>query len=180
MDLSKEIPWSKVFGIIEATRNMKRNQLLPLRTEIVERQISKLSEEKLRYVGDYAQGMDFIDPNGVRYECKLKGTVFPKRKSTKFTYPIIGKNYYGNCLGAPEKTFEKIILIDTKSSTVGTADWEECQWRIKSANAEIRVPVEKVNIIASSVIADPSLSALDFEEIIFKAIDAAVGKEENE
>ena len=54
LDLKKEVNWSKVFGVVNSLNTMKRNQTLPLRTEIVEMAIDKYSNGKLKYVGDSA------------------------------------------------------------------------------------------------------------------------------
>lgn len=172
----KDIHWDKVFGVINATRNMKRNQTRPLRTEIVEEALADYSNGMLKYVGDTADGMDFEGADGLRYECKLQGTIFPKTKRTKNTRQIVGKNFRGKCLGIPAKTFDKIIMIDTGVSTVGIADFEDCQWKIKDAVANLKVLVDKVEIIVHNVKADEGLSQIDFNSVIKNAIKESVNE----
>lgn len=42
IDLKNDVEWSKVFGVIDSVETLKRNQTLPLRTEIVEMAIDKV------------------------------------------------------------------------------------------------------------------------------------------
>ena len=112
MDLEKDVNWSKVFGVVQATEGLRRPQTRGFRTEIVESAIDKYSNGKLKYVGDTSDGMDFEGIDGLRYECKMQQTIFqptvPKSKA------VILKNHYTKMKKHVKKTFDKMIFIDTK------------------------------------------------------------------
>jgi len=169
LDLKKEVNWSKVFGVVNSVNTMKRNQTLPLRTEIVEMAIDKYSNGKLKYVGDSADGMDFEGADGLRYECKMQGSIFQPR--TAHTAKVILKNHRGRDLGHPPKTFDRMILIDTNKRKVGVVDFEDLTMFKNDANVTCRVDDQTIiNVVADGVDADKSYEGLNMEKIIFEAI----------
>ncbi len=169
IDLKREVNWSKVFGVINSVNTMKRNQTLPLRTEIVEMAIDRYSGGKLKYVGDTADGMDFEGTDGLRYECKMQNSIFQPR--TPHTAKVILKNHRGRDLGHPPKTFDKMIFIDTGKRKVGVVDFEDLTMFKNDANVTCRVEnQENINVVADNVKPDKVYDNVNMEKVIFEAI----------
>tara|TARA_B100000963_G_scaffold355599_1_gene374154 strand:- start:1420 stop:1950 length:531 start_codon:yes stop_codon:yes gene_type:complete len=169
INLKKDVNWSKVFGVVNSVNSMKRNQTLPLRTEIVEMSIDKYSGGKLKYIGDTADGMDFIGSDGLRYECKMQNTIF--QPNTPHTAKVILKNHRGRDLGKPSKTFDKMILIDTGKRKVGVVNFEDLTMFNKDANVQCRVDKQSIiEIVADGVKPDDSYNNVNMENVIFEAI----------
>ena len=169
IDLKKDVNWKKVFGVINSVSTLTRNQTRPLRTEIVELAIDKYSNGKLKYVGDSADGMDFEGSDGLRYECKMQGTIF--QPNTPHSARVILRNHRGRNLGAPPKTFDKMIFIDTGKCKVGVVDFEDLSMKENDSNVMCRVDDQSVvNVVADGVTADESYDGLDMEKVIFEAI----------
>ena len=168
LDLEKEVNWAEVFRVIDSTGTLTRNQTRPLRTEIVELAIDKYSNGNLKYVGDAADGMDFEGSDGLRYECKMQGTIF--QPTTPHTAKVILKNHRGKNLGVPPKTFDKMIFIDTGKRKVGVVNFEDLTMKENDSNVMCRVDDQSiVNFVAKDVPSDAS-SKVDMEEVIFEAI----------
>jgi len=147
----------KIFSAVVATESLKRSQTRPLRSEIQEIAIAKYSGDQLGYCGDTEYGRDFFGKNNeMFYESKAMDGLFQKR--TGKTAPITLKNFRGKCLGLPEKTFDYMILWDTKTMTVGVASWDACikNLKIKDAVIEIRVDQSDIEFIARNVEPAPS------------------------
>jgi len=169
IDLKKDVNWNKVFGVIDSVRTLTRNQTRPLRTEIVEMAIDKYSGGKLKYVGDTADGMDFEGSDGLRYECKMQGTIF--QPSTPHSARVILRNHRGRNLGVPPKTFDKMIFIDTGKRKVGVVNFEDLSMKENDSNVMCRVDDQSVvNVVADGVTSDKSYDGLDMEKVIFEAI----------
>tara|TARA_R110000787_G_C13414694_1_gene444439 strand:- start:225 stop:752 length:528 start_codon:yes stop_codon:yes gene_type:complete len=169
IDLKKNVNWKKVFGVINSVSTLTRNQTRPLRTEIVEMAIDKYSNGNLKYVGDTADGMDFEGSDGLRYECKLQGTIF--QPTTHHTKKVILRNHRGKNLGIPDKTFDRMILIDTGKRKVGVVNFEDLTMFNNDAVVQCRVEDQTVvEVVANDVRADKSYEGLNMEEIIFEAI----------
>jgi len=168
-----DIDWEKVFGVIFATDNLKRNQTRPLRTEIVELAIEKYSNGKLKYVGDKKDGLDFlVVSTNERIECKMKEVIFPVKSSTLHTGLIIEKNFQGKKQEVKElkQTYDTMVMIDVKKCRVGICSWDDGIRATTDATSTVRFPVQKCNIIVDGVVPDPILSAKDFNSIIFETI----------
>jgi len=169
LNLKKEVNWSKVFGVVNSVNSMKRNQTLPLRTEIVEMAIDKYSGGKLKYVGDSADGMDFEGIDGLRYECKMQGSIFQPR--TPHTAKVILKNHRGRDLGHPPKTFDKMIFIDTGKRKVGVVNFEDLTMFKNDANVTCRVDDQNIiEVVADDVTPDKTYDGLNMETVILEAI----------
>ena len=71
------------FGCVDATNTteLKTNAFRPLRTYLQEKSFEKHSGGQLTYVGNYADGQDFVDNNGVPYEMKGSLGLFNKNGS---------------------------------------------------------------------------------------------------
>jgi len=169
IDLKRDVNWNKVFGVINSVSTLTRNQTRPLRTEIVEMAIDKYSNGKLKYVGDTADGMDFEGSDGLRYECKMQGTIF--QPTVPHTKGVILRNHRGKNLGVPPKTFDKMIFIDTGKCKVGVVNFEDLSMKENDSNVMCRVDDQStVTVVADGVTADKSYDGLDMEKVIFEAI----------
>ena len=172
IDLKSDVNWNKVFGVINSVSTLTRNQTRPLRTEIVEMAIDKYSNGKLKYVGDTADGMDFEGSDGLRYECKMQGTIF--QPTVPHTSSVILKNHRGRNLGVPSKTFDKMIFIDTGKRKVGVVDFEDLSMKENDSNVMCRVDDQSiVNFVADKVPSDTS-HQVDMEKVIFEAIQGSL------
>ncbi len=117
----KLFDWEEIFGTVESTASLKRKQTRALRTEVQEIATSKYSGNQLTYVGDKEDGKDYTDCNGLSVEDKAQEKMFCKNIDR--TKVFILKNFQGNQTEFV-KTFDYIILKDTKNMSVGWATWE--------------------------------------------------------
>jgi len=164
--------FSEIFGVIESTNGLKRNQTRPLRTEVQEIAIAKYSGGQLQYVGDTENGRDFyglIDK--LYYESKGMDGLFQKR--VPYTREITLKNFQGNNLGLPEKTFDYMLLWDTKNYTVGICSWDACMKHtvVKDATVVFRVDNSDITFLAKNVI--PTQKE-DFAKKLYELIEESV------
>ena len=164
--------FSEIFGVIESTNGLKRNQTRPLRTEVQEIAIAKYSGGQLQYVGDTENGRDFyglIDK--LYYESKGMDGLFQKRVT--YTREITLKNFQGNNLGLPKKTFDYMLLWDTKNYTVGICSWDACMKHtvVKDATVVFRVDNSDITFLAKNVI--PTQKE-DFAKKLYELIEESV------
>ena len=164
--------FSEIFGVIESTNGLKRNQTRPLRTEVQEIAIAKYSGGQLQYVGDTENGRDFyglIDK--LYYESKGMDGLFQKR--VPYTREITLKNFQGNNLGLPEKTFDYMLLWDTKNYNVGICSWDACMKHtvVKDATVVFRVDNSDITFLAKNVI--PTQKE-DFAKKLYELIEESV------
>jgi hypothetical protein len=142
-----------IFGVIQSTEGLKRNQTRPLRAEVQEIAIAKYSGGQLKYVGDKENGRDFIGLlDKLFYESKGMDGLF--QKTVPYTKEITLKNFQGKNLGLPEKTFDYMFLWDTKNYTAGICSWDACIKNaiIKDANVSFRVHYNDITFIAKDVV----------------------------
>ena len=164
--------FAEIFGVIESTNGLKRNQTRPLRAEVQEISIAKYSGGQLRYVGDTENGRDFIGIiDGLYYESKGMDGLFQKR--VPYTKEITLKNFHGNNLGLPEKTFDYMLLWDTKNYTVGICSWDACMKHttIKDATVAFRVDYVDIQFLAKKVI---PVQKEDFAKKLYELIEESV------
>lgn len=169
IDLKNDVNWSKVFGVVQATEGLKRPQTRGFRTEIVESAIDKYSNGKLKYVGDTSDGMDFEGVDGLRYECKLQGTIF--QTTVPHTAKITLKNHRATQKHVIKKTFDKMIFIDTGKRKVGIVDFE--QLSVENLAAEVKCWVEDqsvIDIVAEGVDPHKSYASVNMESVVLNAI----------
>ena len=162
----------EIFGTVKSTDGLKRNQVRPLRAEIQEIAIAKYSGGQLRYVGDHEDGRDFVGiHDGLFYESKGMDGLF--QKTVPWTKQITLKNFQGKNLGAPEKTFDYMLLWDTKKYMAGICDWSACMknLEIKDANIAFRVDMSDVTIIAQDII---PLDKGDIGQKLFQLLETAI------
>lgn len=169
---SKLFNFSEIFGVIESTNGLKRNQTRPLRAEVQEISIAKYSGGQLRYVGDIENGKDFVGIlDNLKYESKGMDGMF--QKNVPYTKQITLKNFQGKNLGVPEKTFDYMLLWDTKTYSVGICSWESCVKNVtlKDANVAFRVDHSDITFLAKNV---SPVNKEDFATKLYKLIQESV------
>jgi hypothetical protein len=142
-----------IFGVIKSTEGLKRNQTRPLRAEVQEIAIAKYSGNQLEYVGDKENGRDFYGLlDNLYYESKGMDGLF--QKTVSYTKEITLKNFQGNNLGLPKKTFDYMLLWDTKNYSVGICSWDACMKHtvVKDATVSFRVDYSDITFLAKNVI----------------------------
>ena len=98
-------------------------------------------------------GKDFISSDGVFYESKSMDNLF--QKNAPHTKEITLKNFYGTRMDGPlEKTFEYMILVDTKNYSIGVCDWDSCvkNMTIKDASIAFRVNRNDITFFATNIV----------------------------
>ena len=164
--------FAEIFGVIESTNGLKRNQTRPLRAEVQEIAIAKYSGSQLKYIGNQENGRDFFGLiDKLYYESKGMDGLFQKR--VPYTKEITLKNFQGNNLGLPEKTFDYMLLWDTKNYTVGICSWDACMKHtvIKDATVAFRVDYSDVTFLAKNVI---PVQKEDFAKKLYELINESV------
>ena len=126
----ERINLEEFFGCVEATNTtqMKSNAFKTLRTWLQEKSFAKWSDGQLKYVGDFKDGVDFVSTDEVNYEMKGSLGLFNKNGSCKRVVLINkrpGKKKI-NILKKEDiqKTFEYMLLVDTKKMSIAYTDWD--------------------------------------------------------
>ena len=161
-----------IFGVIKSTEGLKRNQTRPLRAEVQEIAIAKYSGGQLKYVGDKESGRDFYGlVDDLYYESKGMDGLF--QKNVPYTKEITLKNFQGKNLGLPEKTFDYMLLWDTKNYTVGICNWDACMKHtvVKDATISFRVDYSDIAFLAKHVI---PTEKQDFSVRLYELIEELV------
>ena len=161
-----------IFGVIKSTEGLKRNQTRPLRAEVQEIAIAKYSGGQLKYVGDRESGRDFYGlVDDLYYESKGMDGLF--QKNVPYTKEITLKNFQGKNLGLPEKTFDYMLLWDTKNYTVGICNWDACMKHtvVKDATISFRVDYSDIVFLAKHVI---PAEKQDFSVRLYELIEELV------
>lgn len=141
----KLFDFSSIFGVVKSTEGLKRNQTRPLRAEVQEIAIAKYSGGQLQYIGDKESGRDFYGIlDNLCYESKGMDGLF--QKNVPYTKEITLKNFQGKNLGLPEKTFDYMLLWDTKNYTVGICSWDACMKNVKVKDAVVSFRVHYSDI----------------------------------
>jgi hypothetical protein len=158
IDINK-VNLNEFFGCVEATntKQMKSNAFKTFRTYLQEKSFAKWSGDQLTYVGDYEDGKDFVDSSGICYEMKGSLGLFNKNQSCKRVVLINkrpGKKK-STILQKEDikKTFEYMLLVDTKTMTIGYTDWDTVYSRTECDGAGATFKLEKgdYKILASNV-----------------------------
>ena len=129
IDFSR-INLAEFFGCVEATntKQMKSNAFKTFRTYLQEKSFAKWSDGQLSYVGDYEDGKDFVDDSGTFYEMKGALGLFNVNKSCKRVVLINkrpGKKKIKELKKEDiQKTFEYMLLVDTKNMSIAYTDWD--------------------------------------------------------
>ena len=141
-----------IFGVVKMTDSLKRKQMTFIRSEIQEKAIAKYSGGQLNYIGDTENGRDFYGiTDGLYYESKALDGMFLKTKP--YTKAIPFKNYRENNTGLPEKTFDYMLLWDTKNYTAGICSWDSCIKNpiLKDDSVKIRVDFDDITFFARNI-----------------------------
>lgn len=159
--------WLSIFNTIASTATMKRNQTRCLRAEISEKALMKHSDGQLEYVGDTMNGVDFIDSLGIKYECKSRDKMFISKNG--YTKEIILKNFYRKSTPTIEQTFDKMILIDSYSHSVGVVDYKTAIANAKITDSIIttKIKLDEIEYIAQNVV---TTNTINFEHILNRLI----------
>ena len=169
---SKLFDFPSIFGVVKSTDGLKRQQTRPLRAEVQEIAIAKYSGGQLQYVGDTENGRDFygIEDN-LYYESKGMDGLFLKKKP--MTKEITLKNFKGRNKGLPDKTFDYMLLWDTKTYTVGICSWDACMKNtiLKDDSVAFRVDFEDITFLAENVI---PVEKEDFATQLYNLIESTV------
>ena len=131
----KLFDWEEIFGTVKATEGLKRKQTRGLRTEIQEIATAKYSNNQFEYVGMREDGHDYLDCHGIFWEDKGQGNMF--QKTTGKTAPFTLKNWQGNSKSTVHKTFDYILVKDTKKMCVGWSTWDAVYKNIDSKDAQV-------------------------------------------
>jgi hypothetical protein len=164
----KQINLEEFFGCVDATNTtqMKSNTFKTFRTWLQEKSFAKWSNNQLKYVGDYADGTDFTSDDGTRYEMKGALGMFNKNGSTK---SIVLKNFQSDNK-VIEKTFDYMLLVDTKNMSIASVDWETVEKRIyytpKSPTAKVKFIPGDFTILATDI--KPASKSISAGEILDK------------
>ena len=124
-----------------------------IRSEIQEKAIAKHSGGQLNYIGDAKNGRDFYGiTDGLYYESKGLNGMFLKTKP--YTKEIPFKNFRGRNKGLPDKTFDYMLLWDTKTYTAGVCSWDSCIKNsiLKDDSVGIRVHYNDITFFARNII----------------------------
>jgi hypothetical protein len=154
------------FGCVNATntKQMKSNAFKTLRTWLQEKSFAKWSDDQVDYVGDFVNGADFIDQNGIFYEMKGKLKMFNVDGSTGV---ITLKNFQGETKKV-EETFEYMLLVDTFNMSIGFTDWETVNKRVyftsSSPSAKFKLFPGDYEILSKNVI--PTTKSITSSEIL--------------
>ena len=107
----------------------------------IERAFAKHSNGNLKHL--YAKkGKDFEDLKKLFYEFKQVKDAFKNTETPEITI----KNFYKDCLGIPEKTFDYLIVFDAERKSIGIYEWDYVKTQIKVNDARILV---KLNVSES-------------------------------
>ena len=142
-----------IFGVVKSTDGLKRQQTRPLRAEVQEIAIAKYSGGQLQYVGDCENGRDFLGiHDGIYYESKGMDGLFLKTKP--YTREVTLMNFKGRNKGLPEKTFDYMLLWDTKNYTAGICSWDACMknTKLKDDSVSFKVDFDDITFIAKNVV----------------------------
>ena len=164
--------FKSIFGVVKSTDGLKRNQTRPLRAEVQEIAIAKYSGGQLEYVGDTEDGRDFYGVvDDLYYESKGMDGMFCKTKP--ITKEITLKNFQSKNLGLPDKTFDYMLLWDTKTYKVGYCTWDACMKNttVKDAGITFRVDFDDITFVAENV--EPTEKG-DFGEKLYQLISESI------
>lgn len=149
-----EFNLEEFFGCVDATNTsqMKSNAFKTFRTYLQEKSFSKWSNGQLLYVGDYEDGRDFVGSDGTFYEMKSSLGMFNKNGSCKRVVLINkrpGKDTNKKPLRKEDikKTFDYMILVDTKDMSIAYTTWDIVYSRTECDGAGATFKLEKDDYI---------------------------------
>lgn len=171
LDLSR-INLEEFFGCVKATNTtqMKSNAFKTFRTYLQEKSFAKWSDGQLNYVGDHMDGVDFIGDDKTLYEMKGSLDLFNKNGSCKRVVLINkrpGKKKKTELKKEDiQKTFEYMLLVDTRNMCIGYTDWDTVYSRVEcdGAGATFKLEKDDYKIIAKNI--SPIEKQIDAEQLL--------------
>ena len=167
-----KINLEQFFGCVEATNTtqMKSNAFKTLRTWLQEKSFAKWSSGQVEYVGDFMDGVDFISTDKLNYEMKGYLGLFNKNGSCKRVVLINkrpGKNKIKKLKKENiQKTFEYMILVDTKNMSIGYTDWDTVYSRTECDGAGATFKLENGDYKMLAVNVKPAKKNISSAEIL--------------
>ena len=159
------------FGCVNATNTtqMKSNAFKTFRTYLQEKSFSKWSNNQLVYIGDYEDGKDFVGSDGIFYEMKSSLGMFNKNGSCKrlvLTNKRPGKNK--NILRKEDikKTFDYMILVDTKNMSIAYTTWDIVYSRTECDGAGATFKLEKGDYVMLSKNVNPKNKQITSSQLL--------------
>jgi len=171
IDFSR-INLEEFFGCIEATNTsqMKSNAFKTFRTYLQEKSFAKWSDTQLEYVGDHEDGRDFVDHSEIFYEMKGSLGLFNKNGSCKRVVLINkrpGKRKQNELKKEDiQKTFEYMLLVDTKNMSIAYTDWDTVYSRVEcdGAGATFKLENGDYKMIATNIV--PTEKQIDASQLL--------------
>jgi len=175
IDFSR-VNFEQFFGWVNAsnTTQMKSSSFRGLRAHYTEKSFCKWSDDQLIHVGLFERGRDFIiKETGESVEMKSQLGMF---KTGKNCYgdckSFVLKNYHPSGNGKKDwkkedliKTFDYMLLVDTKSMSVGYTTWDKVYECVDDTANEPKSILKKTDytMIAHEVI--PSVKDCDVDRM---------------
>jgi hypothetical protein len=171
LDLSR-INLEEFFGCVNATNTtqMKSNAFKTLRTWLQEKSFAKWSDGQMEYVGDFKDGVDFVSQHNENYEMKGSLDLFNKNGDCKRVVLINkrpGKRKIAILKKEDiQKTFEYMLLVDTKKMSIGYTDWDTVYSRTEcdGAGATFKLCKGDYKMLATNV--KPSNKKIESSDIL--------------
>lgn len=162
-----EFDYQSIFNVVAGLKTITRSQLRFLTAEIIERTVEKYSGGQLKYVGDNTTGMDFIDNNNIRYECKSRSKMFGRKDG--YSAEIILKNFYRKSSPIAAQTYDHILLLDSDNMSMGIATYEDSVHHhiVKDSIITTKISLDKITYFAENI---KPTNITNFGEILDDAI----------
>lgn len=168
----ERINLEEFFGCVEATNTtqMKSNAFKTFRTYLQEKSFAKWSDGQLKYVGDFKDGVDFISDDQVNYEMKGSLGLFNKNGSCRRVVLINkrpGKKKVKELVKEDiQKTFEYMLLVDTKSMSIAYTDWDTVYSRTECDGAGATFKLQKGDYKMLEMNVKPAKKKITSEHIL--------------
>jgi hypothetical protein len=168
----ERINLEEFFGCVEATNTtqMKSNAFKTFRTYLQEKSFAKWSDGQLKYVGDFKDGVDFISDDRVNYEMKGSLGLFNKNGSCRRVVLINkrpGKKKVKELVKEDiQKTFEYMLLVDTKSMSIAYTDWDTVYSRTECDGAGATFKLQKGDYKMLEMNVKPAKKKITSEHIL--------------
>jgi hypothetical protein len=160
------------FGCVEATNTtqMKSNAFKTLRTWLQEKSFAKWSDGQMEYVGDFKNGVDFISQYNENYEMKGSLDLFNKNEDCKRVVLINKRPGKGSIVNLKKenikKTFEHMLLVDTKKMSIGYTDWDTVYSRTECDGAGATFKLCKGDYKMLAINVKPKPKKIESSEIL--------------
>ena len=92
------------------------------------------------------------------------------QKRTEKTEKIVAKNWRKDKKETHDQTWDKMILIEESTGTVGLVDYDKAMWHNNDATLDVRFNIYDIEMIAKEVKPCSVLSKVNFDEIMNEAI----------